>query len=44
MELNVAIQDYLHALGGKSTLTKRSAKTILGQFTEWCDQQDVDLE
>ncbi len=44
MLLHMAVQDYLYALGGKSPHTKRSTKTILGQFTVWCDAQDITLE
>jgi hypothetical protein len=44
MLLNVAVADYLYTLNGKSPQTKRSAKTILGQFIAWCDVEDVSLE
>jgi hypothetical protein len=43
MTINVAVMDYLYAQGGKSLLTRSSAKSILSQFVSWFDQQDVDL-
>jgi len=43
MVLHLAVQDYLYSLGSKSPNTKRSAKTILGQFVAWCDIQGIDL-
>jgi integrase/recombinase XerD len=44
MLINAAVSDYLYALSSKSPLTRTSARTILLQFTEWCTQQDIDLE
>src|SRR5712692_2445204 len=44
MLINAAVADYLYMLRGKSTHTRRSAKTILDQFVAWCDGEDVSLE
>jgi hypothetical protein len=34
MRINVAVMDYLYALGGKSPLIKSSTKSILSQFVD----------
>jgi integrase/recombinase XerD len=44
MLLHLAVEDYLYSLNSKSPHTKRSAKTVLGQFVVWCDQQAITLE
>jgi site-specific recombinase XerD len=44
MLINEATADYLYSLRNKTEHTRRSAKTILSQFVDWCTDQEISLE